>query len=692
MKGGDSGSIGFAKIFSIVALSITFAPFFFLLLWKLIQNWGWWRVKREKGDRVYVKTCHGWVNEDRYLKNAQKRGRTPGTRHFFGWKVTTAHLVQISWTPDGSRVERLLNTRNRSRLRRLPYWSRMRKPNAPGSSDPVDMEMGVIPEPPPVHSRSSRAGGRRVTKQRGRDHDSLEQLDGRFERPLDGEFDGPAEPRPPPLLYMMSSGLRHSSSEYNESNTVRRRFVTSDRAGAWQANSSETSRATITQFIMPTHDFRTPVWANNLFGHETARYTMTSSQSDHPTFAFQPDESASKRPLALVNEKGESPYNQGGRRAVRSSPNFSSPFTVSAAYGIGPSEMHTAAAKLDNSLDFLRRDLGYVGNAQSNLPFQLKSSRMNGPSRWQQSQSLTQRWKPRARPSINRLLSSIKRKSGHLGKRTISRVQISIQEPSTVTGDMLREYENEGSLDDAVSYHTESEASFGAVPRALSEAISDSFTTVRPTSPAVYGFYYEDIRDYRNPPAANVSGPNLAMAPREMLNAPYLKSGPLRKRASRGSNTGPMSPTTPRLVAHSTSLSSSRIPSMSLADATTQATAAVLKKRDITAGSTIPEELRERLPWLDLRCTMRMKKGNTLHSLYELEEHTNFPTVSVNGPRSRRGLRRVGNFLEPGQRSSEGVSKGKENMPSVGSVHGITGKVRTVSNFCSDPQIFKSHD
>ena len=623
MKGEDSATVRFGKVFGVIAVSILLAPFFFLLLWKLIQNWGWWRVKREKGDRIYVKTWHGWVNEEKYLKNALKHGRLPGTRHCFGWKVTTAHLVHISWTPEGSKVEQTLNKGDRSLLRRLPYWSRIRKPINPGSGDSADVEMGIIPEPPSVHTRGHRVGGHRVFNQHGREPHSLEQVDGRFDDQLDGQFDGPSEPTPSSPSHVMSGALRHSSSEYNEPNTVRRRTIPSERSAAWQANSSETSRATVTQFLMPSHDFRTPVWANSLFGHETARGTVTSLQSDYPVLGSQPSQGASKRPLAVVNANGENAYNVGGRRAVRSSPTFSPPFTVSAASGLRLSTTLNPAAKLDKLSDYLGKDLRYVANAQTTAPSERVDLRVDRPALWPNSQSLTQRWKSRARPSITGIFSSIRRRSGQLGRRNNSSMRMSVEGSYTVTGDVLRAYENEESLDDAISYHTASEVSIGPVPRTLTEAIRESSSTVRPTSPAVYGFYYEDIRDYRNLSVANLSSQNLVIASHPssgVPNDPYANSVPLRKRAPKSIITAPMDPATPRLAAHSTSPSSSRIPSMSLADAVTQASKDILKPRDAIADSAVSGELRERLPWLDLRCTMRMK-GNALHSLNSRGAH-----------------------------------------------------------------------
>ena len=680
MKGRGSADVRFGKIFAVIAVSILFLPFFLLLLWKLVQNWGWWRVKREKGDRIYVKTWHGWVDEDNYLKKALERGRLPGTRHCFGWKVTTAHLVHISWTPEGSKVEHRLDTGNKKFLRRLPHWIIIKAPNTHGSGNSPDVEMGIIPQPPSVYTRGTRSSRHITPNHHGRELNSLEQVDGPVDGQIDGQFDGPCEPTSSSLSHVMSGALRHTSSEHSEPSTVRRRTITAEQDTAWQANSSETSRATVTQFIMPSHEFRTPVWADQLFGHETARGTVASFQSDQSIDVPQPSQIICKRHLALGDGNREKLCKVGARRAVQSSPTFSPPFTVSAASGLHLLTTLTAGAKLNNLSDCLGSGSHYKVNAQFVPPGKAKTLHVDRTAAPLSSQSLIQRLKSRARPSITGLFSSIRRFSGQRGNESNVNRESSVEESFTISGDILQEYENEGSLDDAISYYTDSEASMGPVPRLLAEAIRETSSTVRPTSPAAYGFYYEDIRDYGARSITNLLAQNKSITPYPFFNGlpadPYNSSGPPRKRALRTSTTVPMHhPATPKIAARSTSPSSSRIPSMSLADAATQANGN-WQPPALSARAATSRELRERLTWLDLRCTKRMKGKEVVGSLKEGRERGKTKISSEDVPRSRRALRRVGNFLGSEQQVvSEAGSAGKENRSTASVARGNGDKV-----------------
>ena len=647
VKGKQHNAVSFGKIIAAGALSVLFVPFFILILWKLVHNWGWWRVKPEKGDRQYVKTWHVWMDQDKY----DQRLRSRGNRNIFGCNVTTAHLVWISWTPEGAKTQHTLQKPHGTFLQRLPRWLGLHKIDIRGAGRSTDVEMGTIPEPPTIRITDASA----VNTVRWQDCPrpiSLEQVD------------GPAEAGSLTTSRVMSGALRNSEGLDN-GDTVRRRRSSTEHSPVWQANSSETSRATVTQFIMPTHDFRIPIWADRLFGNGASQHTMTSLSSQTPS-SNQPQAHLPSHAPDKLSDKPLDQASIAARRAVRSSPASAPPLAIPALAGLRSSTTLSAVIDLDNLSTYLESGSRYgcYGSLTSGRTIPLEALGPLPSPTIARSQSLTQRLKARARPSIVGLFPIFRRRSSKGSKPDWPDVEpVAAEDTLECAGDALQEYENEGSLDDAIPFQRSTQASMSSTAHTPKASLRESNSTLRAVAQAGLESFRDSSCTYRplnsitNLPTA--TGSTASRPYSSVSKEPHFDSISLRKRVSR-TTSGPTDPTTPKLRARKLAIRSSLIPSVSLLEPVTTPIPHLQTPPRSVAEKAVQHELRQRLQWLDLRCTLK-GKGFELDVLSEDDEPLAAPAGIDEGLKSRRNLRRVGHFKPGWQQGGPRAATGKEN-------------------------------
>lgn len=645
----------FVPTLAILALGAILVPILAITLWHLVRNWGWWRVRGEEGNRRYVKTWHGWVAKDKH----DQRQRTPWYRNMFGVKATTAHTVRISWKPQGAESHRTLQQWRGTNMRRMLLWLGIYRADERDVGSATDVEMGTIPEPPTI----------RITEASAADTVRSQY----FLRPISIEqVDGPSESRSIGTTHVMSGALRQSSGFEDIGDTVRRRGGSTEHSSIWQANSSETSRATITQFIMPTHNFRTPAWADQLFSVQTSQDTTTplSSRNTSGNQARERSQALSKLPLTPLVQSAAA---ERVRRAVRSSPASSTPPVMSALAGLRSSTQLSAAIDLDSLSSYLESSSAYgrYGSLTAGRVLPFDALEPNSSPATVRSQSPTQRLEARARPSIMGISPCIKRQfSGESKHDKLSGQPVVEKAVFVGVQNALPEHEDEEPLHGITTHYEYIQPLAVATPRPRMTGFWESNSNLGPASQ----LNLDNTQDASNAALPLDSIPNFATQlgstalpsyspkPTEPSFAPL--SPP--KRGSPPKASGPTDILTPKLLPRRSTTHTSFIPSLSLADPTTPIPQ--LPHPPVETPFSLlslvekahQEELRQRLQWLDLRCTIK-NRGTALPVLSETREAVAEPGSSDTVLRKRGGLRRVGRFERGGHLQAAAGFGGSEH-------------------------------
>ena len=613
-------TVTFGRVMAAIALSVVFVPFFILAFWNLLHNWGWWRLRREQGTREYVKTWHGWMERGKYERGSGHRGN----RSIFGGKVTSAHIVRISWTPDGARTQQILQKGPEISLRRLLEWLGLRKLTSHKVGTSTDVELGVIPEPPTIRITEASAANTLRSRERPRPI-SIEQVDG------PSDFGSTTTSR------VISGALRHSSDAVDNGDTVRRRRSSTEHSTVWQANSSETSRATVTQFIMPSHDIRTPIWADRLFGIGGSWPTTSPLSSRKPSSNQQPD----ARFLEPANTFSTNAWYQStrpARRVVRSSPAFSPALTMAPTAGFRSSTQLSAAIDLDNLSNYLESGsrYGWHGPFASGRALPVQDMKPLAQSPVVRSQSLPRRSRARARPGIGGFFPNIRPRHSKDSRLDgpIKDIEVA-KEIVPSTGENLQNFGNEESLDGMMSYHEDYEPSMVSLAsmsgvrglRDISNALRTSQTSFET---------FDTACDEHKPLTTTTN--------RLTTKKPHFSSIATRRYVLPLRVNEQEDPLTPQLLPRKLTVKSFDIPSLSLAESSNTACQQELLPSLSLAEKARREQLRQRLQWLDLRCTVRNQHPLVPNDADEDKATTSESESCQEAFKPRQGLRRVGCF------------------------------------------------
>lgn len=205
---------GIATIAGVIGISLLALLFF------LVHNWGWWRVKGPVRRSRYVKTWHGWVDRARYEESVRRRKeRKEKIKSLFGSRSGSKRMDWVFWDPDGVKQQQYMDRRKGSILDKISKWIRIRRTAAPEPS--VELGLQQQRSDLSVHLEDLVRG---MTQVDGPPSELLTIKSGRF----------------------MTGGIMSSEGTIEDGSTVRRRRGSTAGTGAWHANSSETSRVSST--------------------------------------------------------------------------------------------------------------------------------------------------------------------------------------------------------------------------------------------------------------------------------------------------------------------------------------------------------------------------------------------------------------------------------------------------------------
>lgn len=168
-------------------------------------------------------------------------------------------------------------------------------------------------------------------------------------------------------------------------------------------------QATVTQFFMPVHGFRTPVWAENLFGqHSPGKPNLKPSKHQSSATVTPIPSDQDQAPLpgrdTLRQERN------AARRVIQSSPTPMQPLAASALHDFRSSTVLSTSIEFESLFAYIDRGSRYGRFGTTNPPRRLVDidsvKRIDVPM---QSQSLTQRPQKHRRPSIGNLFPSLRR-------------------------------------------------------------------------------------------------------------------------------------------------------------------------------------------------------------------------------------------------------------------------------------------
>lgn len=662
MNGETPGAASFGRVMGLVSLAVLFVPcFIFVLLW-LVRNWGWWRLKRGKGTRQFIKTWHGWEEREKYEQNLRRRGY----HNICGGKVTSAHIVQISWTPEGSMTKHTLQHRGPA-LEWLYGCFGLRKNNDHSAGRSADIEMGVIPEPPTIHITEASAPNTVQSR--------------RYLRPISVEqLDGPSDIGTITTARVTSDGLRNSTGGVDSGDTVRRRRRSSSDRIIWQANSSETSRATVTQFITPVHDIRTPIWADRLFGIGSS-WDTTTTLSSRKTSGNQPLQAS---PPCTLDPTLRDPHSRNpveARRAVRSSPAFSPALTIGLLGGLPSSNQLSTRINLENLSTYLESSSRHsrFGSLTSGRPLPFESTNPHATSPITRSQSLTRRFKARARPPVASLFPNVRRQFSEDRERDDLHKEPQLVEHAVISIDNdLQDYEIEESLDGVSSYCEDIQpytapmtvtSIAGAGDSGSHSSKSQASITTNHGSSDSRGPLDSIMNLNRLPTSADSSYPSVALqAPSSPPTAPRQCTSPIA-----GTNLG--DPLTLQLLPRQQTLRTSFIPSISLKVSENRSSSQTKLSPLSAAEQAHKDEFRQRLQWLDLRCTVNKRGHAGLDAMRGYTIGSAVPESGQQTPKGKQGLRRVGRSDLVKIGGAGGKENGCMNDIGCGTMRRRSGKV-----------------
>lgn len=95
-------------------------------LWRIIRNWGSWKIHTPSPRPHYVRTPFGWVDRHTWqLKQAKKAKRKAAKRYQHKiYRTTRANYKWIFYDPTGELQQRFNDQKEQSYLRFLPSWMR----------------------------------------------------------------------------------------------------------------------------------------------------------------------------------------------------------------------------------------------------------------------------------------------------------------------------------------------------------------------------------------------------------------------------------------------------------------------------------------------------------------------------------------------------------------------------------------
>lgn len=534
MNGRTRTTMAVGKIMAIVFLLLVFVPFFLFLLTRLVRNWNWWKVKNPKYS--YVKTWHGWMRQ-RPDEKAMDRG------WHGGGTSRTAHRVRITWTPEGSTVHHAPRHRLLALPQQLLQCVGLHNSDMRDSDRSADVEMGCIPEPPAIRIISATPANTVSTK----DHQASTSVD---------QVDGPSDGRGHRTSHVMSGGLRYSSGTEHAEDTVRRRRDQSSSSTAWQANSSETTRATHEQFIKPLHGFRTPLWAETLFGNSASGDTTTPISSRETT-GIHPQPECSLDPQTNSAQGTSSQTMIARRGEVKSSPELPPRLASSPVTDLRSTQV-SAGIDLDNLNTYLESGSRYGSYKTETSSSALSTFRQfTPPTLLARSQSLTQRLKPRIkRPSFSSLFLNPRRGSiketqpDDLGRGVAAEGTLfTVGDENDVKEHVKNEHIIEPSIDGATSYYEDVPGSWPkSIPsRAGILAFMDNHRDITHDTlgSSEYSDTHQPLRSITNSLIESASMPAPLFSAKR--SKPQYSSISPRKRGSPTKHQGLMGPNAPEI-------------------------------------------------------------------------------------------------------------------------------------------------
>ena len=105
------------------AILLVFIPWF---LWRIIRNWGSWKIHTESPRPQYIRTSFGWVDLETWQQKQAKQARRKEAKrdqHTI-YRTTKANYKWIFYDPTGDLQQRFNQQKERSHLRFLPSWMR----------------------------------------------------------------------------------------------------------------------------------------------------------------------------------------------------------------------------------------------------------------------------------------------------------------------------------------------------------------------------------------------------------------------------------------------------------------------------------------------------------------------------------------------------------------------------------------
>ena len=105
------------------AILLVFIPW---VLWRMIHNWGSWKLHTPYPRPQYIRTSFGWVEQETWhhkqAKRAKRKEAKRGQHKIY--RTTKANYKWIYFDPTGELQERFNDQKERSYLRFLPSWMR----------------------------------------------------------------------------------------------------------------------------------------------------------------------------------------------------------------------------------------------------------------------------------------------------------------------------------------------------------------------------------------------------------------------------------------------------------------------------------------------------------------------------------------------------------------------------------------
>lgn len=242
---------GLFQILMVVSLAILLSPFLIWFLWKRWNNLGSWKLHRGSNAaerKRYIRTWHGWVEQEKYLQRKEIRS---GFRHSMSrklmWKTTTSDYAWVFWDPKGEKQQEYLNRRNQTWIRHLPRWMR-------------SYQHGTVqPESRPLDQNTAEQGNRSDSlihqTWRIKSLESISFHDGnRLWRDRYGQIDGKSTAKIDLTRATLMSGALLDVENEPQASTIRHCRELDRRSQIWRANSVETRRATSRLLFKPNND------------------------------------------------------------------------------------------------------------------------------------------------------------------------------------------------------------------------------------------------------------------------------------------------------------------------------------------------------------------------------------------------------------------------------------------------------